>query len=173
MTQELRTSDLTGTDLTGTDLTGTDLTGNGLAEPGAAGPAWFGPGQSTRGPFLRSRWQSFRFAWAGAVYTLRTQPNAWIEIAAAVVIFALALFFRVRAVEWAVLALTIALVFALEAVNTAVEAMVDLVTPEYHPLAKVAKDAAAGAMIFIVIGAICVALAIFGPRLLALAGGSL
>ena len=57
-------------------------------------------------------------------------------------------------------------ILALEAVNTAVEAVVDLVSPEFHPLAKIAKDAAAGAMIFGVLGSLCIALGIFGPRIL-------
>jgi diacylglycerol kinase (ATP) len=57
---------------------------------------------------------------------------------------------------------------ALEAVNTAVEAVVDLVAPHYHPLAKIAKDAAAGALVFAVLGSIGVAVAILGPRLWAL-----
>lgn len=121
-----------------------------------------------RGPFLRSRWLSLNAAWNGVVHTLRTQPNAWIEVAAAGIIFALAVGFRVSAVEWAILGLTVCLVLALEAVNTAIEAVVDLTSPGYHPLARVAKDAAAGAMIFMVVGSIVVALAIFGPRLVAL-----
>ena len=73
-----------------------------------------------------------------------------------------------RGVEWALLGLVVAMVLALEAVNTAVEAVVDLVSPDYHPLAKIAKDAAAGAMIFAVLGSIAVAATIFGPRLWAL-----
>lgn len=119
-------------------------------------------------PFLRGRWISVRAALAGAGHTLRTQPNAWIELAAFVVVMAAAWLFRVSAVEWALLGLTIMAVLALEAINTAIEAVVDLVTPEYHPLARVAKDTAAGAMIFMVVGSLIVAGAIFGPRLLAM-----
>ena len=119
-------------------------------------------------PFLRGRWISVRAALAGASHTLRTQPNAWIELAAFVVVMAAAWLFGVSAVEWALLGLTIMAVLALEAINTAIEAVVDLVTPEYHPLARVAKDTAAGAMIFMVVGSLIVAGAIFGPRLLAL-----
>jgi diacylglycerol kinase (ATP) len=59
----------------------------------------------------------------------------------------------------------VAVVLALEAVNTAVEAVVDLVSPHYHPLAKIAKDTAAGALVFAVLGSILVAASIFGPRL--------
>lgn len=118
--------------------------------------------------FLVGRWRSLRMALTGVAYTLRTQPNAWIELTATAVVCLAGWWFGLSPVEWAVLGLTFCLVLALEAVNTAVEAVVDLVSPHYHPQAKIAKDAAAGAMIFIVLGSILVALAIFGPRLWAL-----
>lgn len=119
-------------------------------------------------PFLASRWFSFRAAFSGVYYTLRTQPNAWIELAAAVVVSAAAWWFDFGGVEWALLGLTFCIVLAMEALNTAIETTVDLVSPRYHPLAKVAKDTAAGALIFAVLGSICVASALFGPRLWAL-----
>ena len=113
---------------------------------------------------------SFRVALAGALHTLRTQPNAWIDVGAALCIGSAGLWFQISRLEWALLALTVSMILALEAVNTALEAAVDLVTPEFHPLAKIAKDAAAGAMIFAVLGSLCVAAAVFGPRLLLLLG---
>lgn len=118
--------------------------------------------------FLSGRWHSLRMAFSGAVYTVRTQPNAWIELAATIVVCVAGWWFGLSPVEWAILGLTFCLVLALEALNTAVESVVDLVSPYYHPQAKVAKDAAAGAMIFVVVGSILVALAIFGPRVWAL-----
>lgn len=118
--------------------------------------------------FWRGRWFSFRAALSGALHTLRNEPNAWIELAAIGVIGVAGWWFRVSMVEWAILGLTGFLVLALEAINTAVEAVVDLVSPAYHPLAKIAKDAAAGALIFGVLGSLCVAIAIFGPRIWAL-----
>jgi diacylglycerol kinase len=99
---------------------------------------------------------------------VKTQPNAWIELTAAVVVIAAGLWLRIDPIEWAVLALTLGLVLALESVNTAIEAAIDLVSPDHHPLAKTAKDAAAGALIFAVLGSLGVAVAIFGPRILAL-----
>jgi diacylglycerol kinase (ATP) len=65
-----------------------------------------------------------------------------------------------------VLALLVVLVLAAEMVNTMVEALVDLVTTEYHPLAKVAKDVAAGVVLLTAIGAVVVGLLIFGPKVL-------
>ncbi|MCS6845127.1 MAG: diacylglycerol kinase family protein [Caldilineales bacterium] len=116
----------------------------------------------------RSRWHSFTCAVRGALHTLRTQRNAWIELAAAVVVVGAGLWLGLQPAEWAVVLLTIFVVLALEAVNSAVEAAVDLASPQYHELARVAKDCAAGAMLFAVLGAIGVAAAVFGPRLLAL-----
>jgi diacylglycerol kinase len=118
--------------------------------------------------FLAGRWFSFRAAVVGAAHVLRTQPNAWIEMTAGVVVLAAAWFFRVAAVEWAVLAICVFGVLSLEAINTSVEAIIDLVSPHYHPLAKIAKDSAAGALVFAVLGSLIVAAAIFIPRLLTL-----
>ncbi len=117
---------------------------------------------------FKNRWASFRAALSGAAVTLKTQPNAWIELIAAVVVIAAGWWLQIDRIEWAIIALTLGLILALESVNTAIEATVDLVSPEHHPLAKVAKDAAAGALIFAVLGSLGVAAAIFGPRILAL-----
>lgn len=118
--------------------------------------------------FLTGRWSSFCAALSGAVCTLKTQPNAWIELIAAMVVSAAGWWLQINRIEWAVIALTLGLILALESVNTAIEATIDLVSPDYHPMAKVAKDAAAGALIFAVLGSLGVAAAIFGPRILTL-----
>lgn len=115
--------------------------------------------------FLSSRWFSFKAAFEGVWYVLRTQPNAWIEMGALAAIVMGGWWLHIQAWEWGLLGLTVFIVLGMEAMNTAVESAVDLASPEYHPLAKIAKDAAAGAMIFTVLGSVCVAAAIFGPRL--------
>ena len=120
--------------------------------------------------FWRGRMLSFAAAWQGILYIIRTQPNVWIELAAFAVVLLAGAWFAISALEWAVLALTVVMILALEAVNTAVETVVDLVSPHYHPLAKIAKDTAAGAMILAVLGSVVVAACIFGPRLWALLG---
>ena len=114
----------------------------------------------------RNRWHSFTAAVHGAAHTVRTQRNTWIELTAAVVVVAAGLWLRIEPLAWAILALTIATILALEAVNSAIEAVVDLVSPDYHELARTAKDCAAGAMVFAVLGSLGVAAAIFGPPLL-------
>ena len=115
--------------------------------------------------FLVSRWYSFRAALSGARFTLRSQPNAWIELTAAAVVIVAGWWLQIKPVEWAIVALTLGMILALEAVNTAIEATVDLISHDYHPLAKIAKDAASGALIFAVLGSLGVAVAIFGPYL--------
>jgi len=115
--------------------------------------------------FWAGRWFSLKAALNGTLHTVRTQPNARIELVALFLVALAAALLRVSALEWGILGLTIFLVLALECVNTAVEAAVDLISPTYHPLAGVAKDAAAGGMVFAVLASLCVASAIFGPRL--------
>ena len=123
---------------------------------------------SRHDPFWGSRWFSFRAALSGIHRVLRHERNAWIEITAGAVVVLAAWYFRISALEWGMLGIVVFLMLALEAINTAVEATIDLVSPEYHPLAKVAKDTAAAALLFGVLASLCVAAAIFGPRLWAL-----
>ena len=73
---------------------------------------------------------------------------------------------RIGAVQWACVALAIGMVLAAETINTVVEAIIDLQTQQFHPLAKVAKDAAAGAVLVTSVAAVAVAIAVFVPRLL-------
>lgn len=112
-----------------------------------------------------SRLASFRHAFAGWWFVLRTQRNAWIHAVASVAVLAIGLWLELGRIEWAVLALTIALVWVAEFVNTAVEAVVDLLSPNIHPLAKIAKDVAAAAVLIAALTAIVVGLLILGPSL--------
>jgi diacylglycerol kinase len=98
-------------------------------------------------------------------YVVRTQRNARIHLLVAFVVVALGLWLRLSRTEWAIIALTIGLVLAAEAFNTVAEAAVDLATAEYHPLAKNAKDVAAGAVLLMAIAAVVVGLLILGPPL--------
>jgi diacylglycerol kinase len=113
---------------------------------------------------------SFTFAFAGLRYLLCTQANFWVHLMAAGCVVVLAALLGLRGAELAVLVLTIGLVLVLEALNTALEALVDLVSPDYHPLAKVAKDVAAAAVLLAAITAVAVGLVVLGPRLAELRG---
>lgn len=96
---------------------------------------------------------------------LLTQHNAWIHAVISVVVFALAIWLQLSRVEWSVLILTVMVVWMAEFFNTAVEAVVDMAAPDYHPLAKVAKDVAAAAVLVGALGAVIIGLLIMGPAL--------
>jgi rRNA maturation RNase YbeY len=120
-----------------------------------------------------SQWRSdlptsFRNAFVGLGYVLRTQRNARYQLVIGLLAVALAALLRISVVEWAILALTIGFVLVAEMFNTVAEAAVDAVTLEYHPLAKATKDIAAGAVVFAAVISVIVGLLLFGPRLWAL-----
>ena len=116
-------------------------------------------------PFFSSRVASFRYAFHGWHHVLRTQQNIWIHTAIATVVFFLALWLRLPARDWALLILTSAGVFAAEFMNTAIEAVVDLASPELNPLAKIGKDVGAAAVLVAALAAVLVGLLILGPPL--------
>lgn len=109
--------------------------------------------------------RSFYFAFAGLAYLLRTQRNARIETAIGFIACCLAAWLRISRLEWSVLVFTMALVLILEGLNTAVEAAIDLASPEIHPLAKAAKDLAAGMVLIAALASVAVGLLILGPPL--------
>ncbi|HEX8597227.1 MAG TPA: diacylglycerol kinase family protein [Chloroflexia bacterium] len=114
-----------------------------------------------------SQISSFVFAFAGLFYVFRTQRNFRIHIAIALVMALVGWLLGLTLTEWAVLGVMVIVVLAAEMTNTMVEALVDLVSPGYHPLAKVSKDVAAGVVLLTAIGAVVVGLLVFGPKLLA------
>lgn len=114
---------------------------------------------------LKRRIVSFRYAFEGWSYVLRTQRNAWIHALVTVAVVVLALWLRLERRDWAILVLTITVVWMAEFMNTAVEAVVDMVTPDHHPLAKVAKDVSAATVLVGACGAILIGLLILGPPL--------
>jgi diacylglycerol kinase (ATP) len=109
---------------------------------------------------------SFGYAFAGLGYCLRTQRNFRIHLSIGLLGSIAGLLFGLSLLEWAVFGVMVVTVLAAEMVNTMVEALVDLVTSEYHPLAKVAKDVAAGVVLLTAIGSVVVGTLIFLPKLL-------
>ena len=113
----------------------------------------------------QSRLASFRYAFSGLWYMLRTQRNAWIHATATVCVVALGLWLSLSRIEWAILALTIGLVWMAEFINTALEAVVDLASPDVHPLAKVGKDVGAAAVLVAAFTSVIVGVLVLGPAL--------
>jgi len=116
--------------------------------------------------FIRSRLPAFRHAFRGLGYVLKTQKNAWIHSAATLVVIALGLWLKLSLGEWVPLVMVIGLVWLSEAFNTAIEALTDLASPVPHPLAKVAKDTAAAAVLLAALTSVVIGLLILGPPLL-------
>jgi undecaprenol kinase/diacylglycerol kinase (ATP) len=111
---------------------------------------------------------SFRFAAQGIAFALRTQPNFQIHCGITLAVVIVGLIVGLPPEQWAILLVMIAVVFQAELMNTALEAIVDKVSPEFHALAKVAKDCAAGA-VFISAGiAVVVGVLVLGPRLISI-----
>lgn len=120
----------------------------------------------------RSRWASFRYALAGWAYMLRYQKNTRIQAAASILVTILGLWLQITPGEWAVIILTVSMVWMAEFLNAAIEAAVNLASPEIHPMAKVGKDVAAGAVLLSAVASALIGLLILGPPLLArLQGG--
>ncbi|MCP4427372.1 MAG: diacylglycerol kinase family protein [Chloroflexi bacterium] len=120
---------------------------------------------------LYSRAKSFQYAFEGWYYVLRTQHNAWIHTVISIGVLALGLWLELPRRDWAVLVLAMMTVWMAEFMNTALEAIVDMVSPEFHPLAKIAKDVAAAAVLVGAGGAVIVGLLIMGPPLWQRLGG--
>jgi diacylglycerol kinase len=107
--------------------------------------------------------RSFGYAFEGLATVVRSQPNFWVHVAAAVAALGLGVWLRLSPVELALLVLTCALVLVAESINTALESMCDLVSLEYHPLIKRAKDVSAAAVLMAALAAVVVAVLLFGP----------
>jgi diacylglycerol kinase len=117
-----------------------------------------------------SRAASLSFALGGWLYMLRRQKNTRIQAIVSLLVMIAALLLRVDPQGLALLILTIAVVWMAEFLNAAVEAAIDLNTAEYHPMARVAKDTAAAAVLLGAVASALVGLLVLGPPLLARLG---
>lgn len=120
--------------------------------------------------FFISRVHAFRHAFRGWWYVVRTQRNAWIHAIVTTLVVLAAFWLHLPTRDWAVLLLTIALVWTAEFINTALEAVVDLASPQHSPLAKMGKDVGAAAVLIAALISILVGLLILGPPLWAKVG---
>jgi diacylglycerol kinase len=111
---------------------------------------------------------SFKYGFAGIAHAIRTQANLRIHLSISIAVVIAGLSLRISNTEWAIIVVTMMIVLSAELFNTSIENAMDRVSPEQHPLVKVAKDSAAGAVLITAIGAIVVGVLIFGPKLIAL-----
>jgi diacylglycerol kinase (ATP) len=115
----------------------------------------------------RTFWRSFHHAFEGIVYAARTQRNMRLHLIAAALVLAATLYLRLQRPYVIGIVVTVAMVLGFELLNTALEAVVDLLTEAEHPLAKVAKDAAAGAVLVTAFAAVIVGYLTFYEGILA------
>jgi len=110
------------------------------------------------------KYVSDQFSISGRIQ--RSQHNAWLHAIASVTVLLFGAFCRLPAIEFCWLVIAIMAVWTAEALNTALEFLADVASPEFHPLAKKAKDVAAGAVLISAAGSVVIALLIFGPHIL-------
>lgn len=112
---------------------------------------------------LKKRIKSFAYAFQGIGSFLKKEHNAWIHCTAIVVVTVTGLHFGITSTEWCIVLLCFGMVLAAEAFNTAIERLVNLVSPDFHPIAGDVKDVAAGAVLICAIVAAIVGCIIFLP----------
>ena len=118
--------------------------------------------------YIKERLSSFKYAFEGIAEVLRSQANPKIHLFFAIIVLIFGGYFAISKEEWCLLILCITAVLSAETMNTAIEHLTDLVSPEFHPLAKKTKDAAAGGVLWMAIGSVIIGLIIFLPRILEL-----
>lgn len=115
--------------------------------------------------FTRGRLFSFKYAFSGLRYVVISQRNAWIHAAITLLVVILAAILNLTLQDWGLLLLAIGLVWTAEIFNTALEALVDLISPQPHPLAKIVKDTSAAAVLVSAIISVTIGLLILLPPL--------
>lgn len=114
---------------------------------------------------ISARLKSIGHALDGLALMLRTQHNAWLHLAATIIVVGAGLILGLPTESWLALILAIVMVWIAEALNTAFELLCDVASPDFHPIVKAAKDVAAGAVLLSVIAAIIVGTIVFLPAL--------
>ena len=122
------------------------------------------------GNSIQRYWKSFLHAIEGFVYCLKYEHNMIIIITAIIVTTIAGFYFKIESCDWLFIVGICGAISACEMINSSIEATIDLVTGEIHPLAKIAKDCASAATLILAITSLVGALIIFLPRILDLIG---
>ena len=115
--------------------------------------------------FFKTRALSFRYAFGGWWYVIRTQRNAWIHAIVSICVIGISIWLGLNRYDWALIIISIAKVWTAEFINTALEAIVDLTSPEQHELARISKDVGASSVLIAAGSAALIGLIILGPPL--------
>ncbi len=113
---------------------------------------------------VAARIQSFRYAFRGLWLMLTSQHNAWLHLVATIAAVVAGLVLGLDRTEWCWIVVACLAVWTAEALNTAFEFLCDVAAPEFHPLARNAKDVAAGAVLLAALGSLVIAAIILGPH---------
>lgn len=116
--------------------------------------------------FFKERTLSFKNAFEGFVYALKTQKNAWIHAVITIFVLVLSFLLKLNLQEWVPILIVIAMVWMAELLNTALESIVDIICPETHPLAKIAKDVGAAFVLIAAALAVVIGCIVFIPKLI-------
>ena len=108
---------------------------------------------------------SFKYAIEGFISSFKTERNMIIHILAMILVVILGMYLKLSFIEWCLIVMSIALVIGSELFNTAIETIVDMISPEKNPKAKLAKDISAAAVLAFAIGAAIVGIIIFVPKI--------
>lgn len=109
---------------------------------------------------------SFKYAMEGFISSFKTERNMKIHVLAMVLVVILGIYLKLNLIEWRIITIAIALVISAELFNTAIETLVDMVSPERNPKAKLVKDISAAAVLALAIGAAAVGVIIFIPKIM-------
>jgi len=120
----------------------------------------------------RNLGESFYHAIVGVLYSFVSQRNMKVHTLAAITVVIAGLIFKLNRMEWGLVVVAIFMVLTAETMNTAIEKTVDLITDEFHPLAKKAKNLAAGATLLAAICAVILGIIVFGPHVLVVLRGN-
>lgn len=109
---------------------------------------------------------AWKKAFGGICYCVKTQKNLKIQLIITIIVIICGIYFNVNTIEWMFLTFSIMFVLVTEVVNTAIEETVNLCTDKFHPLAKLAKDIAAGAVVLTALNSIIIAIFVFGSKII-------
>lgn len=109
---------------------------------------------------------SFKYAMEGIISSFRTERNMKIHVLAMIIVIILSFVLKLDKMEWCFIIIAIISVISAELFNTAIETVVDMVSPERNSKAKLAKDIAAGAVLVVAMGAAIMGVMIFGPKII-------
>lgn len=118
-----------------------------------------------KGRGVKSRVNSFKYAFEGLLTLFKSEPNALIHLLAVLVVVFLGIFFEIDKQDWIIVLLLFALVFISELFNSAIEYLSDIISTEYHPLIKKIKDMAAAAVLISALISLGIGLLIFIPKI--------